>query len=91
MGIFDRFSADGDKVTGGLPDGLTDEYIDVWMERSFPRFLCFRKFHTGKLVGIFTMDLADGWMDRTDDGHTDTQTEFHVESCFGWQTDDLGD
>ena len=27
--IFDTFSADGDKVMDGLPDGSTDESIDV--------------------------------------------------------------
>ena len=35
------------------------------------------------------MNLADGRMDRTDDGHTDGQTEFQLESHFGWQTDKL--
>ena len=33
--------------------------------------------------GIFTVNSADGWMDRTDDGHTGGQTEFQVESCLG--------
>ena len=37
------------------------------------------------------MNLADGWTDRTDDGHTDGQMEFKVESCFGWQTDESWD
>ena len=50
---FDGYAADGDKVTDGLPDGSTDKCIDVWTERSFPRFLCFGKFCTGILVGIF--------------------------------------
>ena len=35
------------------------------------------------LVGIFTMKLADGWMDRIDDGYTDGQMEFEVESHLG--------
>ena len=33
-------------------------------------------------MGIFAMNLADGWKDGTDDGHTDRQTEFQVESHF---------
>ena len=65
-----------------LPNQSTDESNDVWMERSFPGFSCFGKFCTGILISIFTMNLADGWMDGTDDGHTDRQTEFQVESCF---------
>ena len=55
-------------MTDGLPDGLTDESEDVQMERSFPRFWMFGKFCPPILVGIFTMNLADGWKDRTDDG-----------------------
>ena len=51
----------------------------VWMERNFPGFQMFGKFHTAILMGIFTMNLADGWTDRTDDGHTDRQMEFQVE------------
>ena len=74
---------DGNKVTDRLPDGLTDKSIDVQMERSFPRFLCFGKLHTGILIGIFTMNLADGRTDGTDNRHTDRQTEFQAESCFG--------
>ena len=35
---FNGFSADGDKVTDGVPDGLTDESDDVWMERNFLGF-----------------------------------------------------
>ena len=40
----------------------------------------FRKFHTVVVMGIFAMNLADGWTDRMDDGHTDRWTELHVES-----------
>ena len=90
LGIFDRFLADGDEVMDGLADGSTEESNDIWMERSFPgfpEFLCFGEFHTGVLIGIFTMNLADGWMDRTDDGHTDGQMEFQVASQLGGQTD----
>ena len=36
-GNFNGFSADGDEVTAGLPDGLTDESNGVQMERNFPR------------------------------------------------------
>ena len=54
----------------GLPDGLTDESIDVQTERSFPGYSIFGDFHTGILIGIFTVNLADGRMDRMDDGHT---------------------
>ena len=35
---FDRFSAHGDKVTDGLPDGSTDKSDDVQMERNFLGF-----------------------------------------------------
>ena len=70
--------ADGDMVMDRLPDGWTDESNDVQMERRFPRLSCFRKFHTAILMSIFTMNLANGWMDGTDDRHTDGQTEFQV-------------
>ena len=33
------FSADGDGVTDGLPDGLTDESNDVWTVMNVPGFL----------------------------------------------------
>ena len=69
-GHFDGFAADSDEGMGRLPNGLTDKSIDVQMERIFPRVSCFRKFHTGILIGIFTVNLADGWTDGTDDGHT---------------------
>ena len=29
LGIFDGFSADADEVMDGLPDGLTDESVDL--------------------------------------------------------------
>ena len=32
---------------------------------------------------IFTVNLADGWTDRTDDRHTDGWMEFQVESHLG--------
>ena len=54
----------------GLPDGLTEESVDVGTEGSFPGYCVFGNFHTGIFVGIFTMNLADGTMDRMDDGHT---------------------
>ena len=80
MGSFDGVSADSDEVTNRLPDGLTDESDDVWTERNFPRLWKFRKLHPVILMSIFTVSLADGWTDRTDDGHTDGWTEFQVES-----------
>ena len=80
---FDGFSANGDRVTDGLPDGLTGESDDVQMEGNFPVNWTFRKFCTAILVGIFTVNLADGWTDRTDDRHADGQTEFQVESHLG--------
>ena len=54
----------------GLPGGFTDESVDVWMKGSFPRYCIYGNLHTGILVGIFTVNLADGSMDGTDDGHT---------------------
>ena len=80
LGNFDGFSADSDGVMDRLLDGLTDESDDVQTERNFPGFWSFGKFHTAILVGILTMNLADGWMDGTDDRHTDRQMEFQVES-----------
>ena len=77
---FDGFAADGDEVLDRLPDGSTDESNDVQMERSFPRYWVFGNFHTGILIGIFTMYLADGRMDRTDEGHTVGQITFLVTS-----------
>ena len=53
----------------------------------FSWFSCFGKFHTGILIGIFSMNLADGLMDKTDDGHTDGKMEFQVQIHFGWLTD----
>ena len=65
-----------------MPNGLIDESDDVQTERNFPPIWTFGKFHTGILVGIFTIncELADGWTDGTDDRHTDGQVEFKVES-----------
>ena len=60
LGNFNRFSAESGKVTDGLPDGSTDEYHDVWMERNFSRFQTLWKLHPAILIGIFTMNLADG-------------------------------
>ena len=83
LGNFDGFSADGDKVTAGLSDGSTDESDDVWMERNFPRYQTFGKFCTAICMGIFAMNLANCWTDRTDDRHTDGWMEFQVESHLG--------
>ena len=33
---FDQFSADSDGVDDRLPDGLTDESNDAWINRSLP-------------------------------------------------------
>ena len=53
----------------------------------FPGFIW-----SGNLVqeysGIFSVNLADGWTNATDEGHTNGQMEFQVESHFGWQTDE---
>ena len=40
----------------------------------------FQEIQTAILVGIFTVNLGDGWTDGTDDGHTDRWME--VESCL---------
>ena len=88
QGFLTVFSADGDEVVDRLPDGLTDESVDVWTERSFPRYCVVRNFHTGIVIGIFTMNLADGRTDGTDDGYTALQTVFLVTSRVGWQTDE---
>ena len=70
-------------MTDRLSDGLTDESNDVWMERNFAGFQMFGKFHPAILSGIFTLNLADGWMDRADNGHTDRWMVFQVESHLG--------
>ena len=54
----------------GLPDGLTANSIDVQMEGTFPGYCIIGNFHTGILVGIFTVNLADCQMDGADNGHT---------------------
>ena len=72
----------------GLPVLWTDESIDVWMEGSFPGFSACGNFHTGVVIGIFTMELADGRMDITDNEHTVSQMVVLVTSQVGWQTDD---
>ena len=69
-GDFYGFSADGDGVMDGLPDGLTDKSVDIQMERSFPGYCIKGNFHTGIRVSIFTVNLADRRMDGTDNGHT---------------------
>ena len=79
LGNFE-FSADGDGVTDSLPDGSTDQSDDVWMERNFPGSWTFRTFHAAILMVIFTVNFADGWMDGTDNRHTDRWMEFQVES-----------
>ena len=56
------FSADGDEVVDRLPKGFTDEAVDLWMERSFPRYCIYGNFHTGILVCIFTVSVSDGRM-----------------------------
>ena len=70
LGKFDSFTADSDDVMDRLPDGLTDESIDVYMEGSFPGYCVNVNIHTGVLRGIFTVNLADGRTDRADDRHT---------------------
>ena len=80
---FNWLSANSDGVIDRLPDGSTDESNDVWMEGNFPMNWTFRKFCTAIVIAIFTMDLADGLMDGTEDGHTTRWTEFMVESHLG--------
>ena len=70
-------------MTDGLPDGSTDESVDVQMEGNFSGFWTFGKFPIAIFVGIFTMNLAEGWMDGTDDRHTDAWMEIQVESHLG--------
>ena len=65
-------------MTDGLPDGSTDKSNVVWMEGIFPGIWTFRKFHPGFLVGIVTVNFADGWMDGTGNRHTDGQMDFQV-------------
>ena len=48
----------------------TDESVDIEMEGSFPGFSACRKFHTGILIGILTMELSDGRTDINDNEHT---------------------
>ena len=70
-------------MTDRLPDGLTDESDDVQMEGNFPGFQKFRKLCPAILVDIFTVNLADGWMDGTGNAHTDGWTGVQVESHLG--------
>ena len=71
LGFFNGFSADGDRVTDRLLDGLTDEANEVQIEGNFARNWTFGKFHPAILVGILTMNLADVSTDGTDDGLMD--------------------
>ena len=57
------------------------------MERNSPRRCVIGNFLTGLLVGIFTVKLADGRMDVTDDRNTVSQMLFLVTSQVGQQTD----
>ena len=70
-------------MTDRLPDGSTDESDNVWTEGKFNGKWSFGKLHPAILMGIFTVKLADGWMDGMDNGHTHGQMEFQVESCLG--------
>ena len=56
-------------------DCLMDQQTNLMMYRQKEIFpgLYVHDFHTAVLVGIFTVNLADGWMDGTDDGHTDVE------------------
>ena len=71
----------GNAQTGAM----TDIMYDVL---SFPGFSECGNFHTGILIGIFTMKFADGRMDVTDDEHTVSQMVVLVTSQVGWQTDE---
>ena len=42
-----------------------------------------QEISSSNTCGISHMNLADGWMDGTDDGHTHRWMEFHVESHLG--------
>ena len=81
-GSFNGFSADGYRVNDRLPDGLTDESNEVFTERNFPMNWTFGKFCPAIFIGIFTVKLADGWMDRMDGRHTHRWTDCQVESCL---------
>ena len=62
-------------------DCLMDQQMNPMMYGwNFPRIQTFRKFNTVRLIRFFTMNLADGWMDGTHNGHTERQMEFQVES-----------
>ena len=82
-GNFNGFSVDSDGVDDGLSDGLTDESNDVWTEGNFPGIWMFGKLDQAILLGTFTMNLADGWMDGMDIGWTDGWTDPQVESQLG--------
>ena len=67
-------------------DCLMDQQMNLLMYRwkgIFSGFWTFGKFPIAILVGIFTMNLAEGWMDGTDDRHTDGWMEIQVESHLG--------
>ena len=51
--------------------------------KEFSWELDFGRFHTATLMGISTMNLTDGLMDRTGDRHTDGQMDLEVESHLG--------
>ena len=85
-GNFDGFAADGDELTDRLPVLWTDDSVDVWMKGIFPGFSACGNFHTGMFICIFTVGLADGRMDVTEDKHTVDQTGVLITSRAGWQT-----
>ena len=62
---------------------MTDESDDVWTEGNLPGTLTFGKFDRAVLLGTFTMNVADGQMDGMDDGWTNRQMDFQVESLLG--------
>ena len=65
-------------------DCLMDQQTNLIMYKwkGVSRYCTIINFHTGILIGIFTVNLADGRTDGTDNRHTAIQMEFKVESCF---------
>ena len=58
------------------------------MKGIFPGFRSCRKFCTGTLIGIFTVGLADGRMDVTDEERTVGQMVGMITSRVGSQKDE---
>ena len=69
-------------MTDRLPDGSQTNLM-MYRWKGIFLGLAVQEISSNNIMGISTESLADGWINGTDDGHTDGQMEFQVESHLG--------